>query len=278
MEDDEPRYTVIYLDGAKETVPYLSRGGRAVVSYPTGDTFDGTFDDARVKQGAGVYTWFAVAAADDDDGGEDEAPAATPSKYEGLYTDGKRNGLGMMRYANGDVYHGEWVDGVREGEGAFTYANGDIYSGSWKAGAREGEGAYLFAGTECQLSGTWASGRIVRGQLAYDDGSVFAGAFLHNQPFGPGVITGANGNVQRGAFWQGRYPELGDRVFAGKGGDSYWLHAGKVASDERADGSFSVAFDDGSTAESVALARLRAENEATPMYGKLVWKSPAPIL
>jgi len=273
-DEDGSTYTVTYLDGAQETVPFLSRGGKAIVSYPSGDTFEGFFDAARLKQGAGVYTWQVVVAEDDD---SEESTSAPPAKYEGLYVDGKRSGLGKMRYANGDVYHGEWSAGVREGEGAFTYANSDIYSGTWKAGAREGTGVYLFAGTECQLSGVWVAGRIAQGQLAYDDGSVFVGAFMHNQPFGPGTITAVNGNVQRGAFWQGRYPELGDRVVAGKQGDDYWLHAGKVSSDERADGTFSVLFDDGSTNESVALAKLRAENESTPMYGRLIWKSPAPL-
>jgi hypothetical protein len=33
------------------------RGDRAKVTYPNGDTFEGTFNEKLEKHGRGVYTW-----------------------------------------------------------------------------------------------------------------------------------------------------------------------------------------------------------------------------
>ena len=57
----------------------------------------GTFDAERIKQGQGSYVW--MGAAD----GDDEA-TVQKAKYEGVYKDGSRNGLGRMEYPGGDSY------------------------------------------------------------------------------------------------------------------------------------------------------------------------------
>ena len=44
----------------------------------------------------------------------------------------ERNGNGTMRYSNGDVYDGQWVDDKRNGQGKMTYSNGEVYEGEWK--------------------------------------------------------------------------------------------------------------------------------------------------
>ncbi|HIF11278.1 MAG TPA: MORN motif precursor, partial [Sneathiellales bacterium] len=43
-------------------------------------------------------------------------------KAVGAWVRGKKNGEGMMTYANGDVYVGAWADGERNGEGTLTFA------------------------------------------------------------------------------------------------------------------------------------------------------------
>ena len=57
MGDDEDAsgYSVRYLDGAKETSVWLNRPGRAFVTYPKGDTFEGDFNAARKKDGRFVF-------------------------------------------------------------------------------------------------------------------------------------------------------------------------------------------------------------------------------
>ena len=52
--------------------------------------------------------------------------------YIGSWHLDERNGNGTMRYSNGDVYDGRWVDDKRNGEGKMTYSNGEVYEGEWK--------------------------------------------------------------------------------------------------------------------------------------------------
>lgn len=51
--------------------------------------------------------------------------------FFGLWHLDKRNGNGTMRYSNGDVYEGHWVDDKRNGQGKMTYSNGEVYEGEW---------------------------------------------------------------------------------------------------------------------------------------------------
>ena len=54
--------------------------------------------------------------------------------YEG-YTNEveQRDGVGMMKYNNGDVYIGEWKYDQMNGEGAFIFQNGERYEGRFNA-------------------------------------------------------------------------------------------------------------------------------------------------
>jgi len=45
---------------------------------------------------------------------------------------GKRNGYGMILYANRDMWYGPWKDGIRDGYGIQVYANGTLRLGTWK--------------------------------------------------------------------------------------------------------------------------------------------------
>jgi len=51
--------------------------------------------------------------------------------YFGIWHMDKRNGNGTMRYSNGDVYEGYWVDDKKNGQGKMTYSNGEVYEGEW---------------------------------------------------------------------------------------------------------------------------------------------------
>lgn len=42
-------------------------------------------------------------------------------RYEGEWSNGRINGKGTLRLANGDVYSGEWKDAKRHGIGIYTY-------------------------------------------------------------------------------------------------------------------------------------------------------------
>jgi hypothetical protein len=60
------------------------------------------------------------------------------------------------------IYEGECENGKANGQGVQRYADGEYYSGSFKDNLREGRGTqYLVDATE--ISGTWKAGRLVSG-------------------------------------------------------------------------------------------------------------------
>lgn len=62
----------------------------------------------------------------------------------------KKNGRGVMQFANGNLYDGEWKDDDRHGKGVhywkdFSKYHGDRYDGEWVEGKFNGKGVYYFA-------------------------------------------------------------------------------------------------------------------------------------
>lgn len=123
---EQGTYEVVYLDGDQETANFISRSGRARVTYPNGDVYEGGFNDEKRKHGENATYTFAQTQ------GNEEGDAAQPCVYTGSYVDGHRSGLGTMKYSDGSKYRGQWSQGLRHGKGAQTYANGDMYSGEWR--------------------------------------------------------------------------------------------------------------------------------------------------
>jgi hypothetical protein len=63
------------------------------------------------------------------------------AKYEGEYTENKRNGHGVYVHADGRTYTGEYADDKPHGRGVLTDAKGTvIHEGNWKKGQFMGEG------------------------------------------------------------------------------------------------------------------------------------------
>ena len=46
------------------------------------------------------------------------------NSYEGAYSDDKKNGYGVYKWASGNVYHGNYVDDERSGEGTMVWTDG----------------------------------------------------------------------------------------------------------------------------------------------------------
>ena len=195
MDDEEAEYQYV-LKGGKEGEEeeernWLAKPGAATVSYPNGDTFDGTFDGERQKEGEGTYTWVL----------KDEDDEAKPiGSYAGNYANGKRNGFGAMTFPSGDRYTGDFKDGLMHGEGTYEYANGDIYSGSFADNAKAGQGEDEFGADGSKMVGTWAAGSITEGKWLFADGSYYTGAFSEGRPTGAGSFTFTNGITQTGAY------------------------------------------------------------------------------
>lgn len=65
-------------------------------------------------------------------------------QYKGGFDNFKFNGIGELKFKNGDIYSGGFQDGLFEGEGTFMGSSFSLecvkYEGSWKKGSKEGFG------------------------------------------------------------------------------------------------------------------------------------------
>lgn len=197
MGDEEAEYKVKYIDveeDAEEATEFnwVSRAGKALVTYPNGCTYEGEFNSEKQKHGMGTFTWVE---ADEEEGFKKVAT------YEGNYADGKKHGIGKMTFPNGDVYHGEWKENKMEGEGTYTYAKTkDIYSGAWVDGKKAGAGCYEYGADKSKLKGTWEAGAFVTGEWILEGAGTYTGSFQKGKPVGAGSFSFANGIKQDGEF------------------------------------------------------------------------------
>lgn len=90
---------------AKENVGPSKKGNLPTVSVEDGGKYEGEFNDARNRQGAGTMHFHS---------GE---------VYEGQWVDGQCEGEGRFTYSNGNVYSGRWVANRKQGKGKLRYAN-----------------------------------------------------------------------------------------------------------------------------------------------------------
>ena len=198
-DEDAPQCKVVYIDGAEEEeTNWIKRAGKCRVTYPNGCTFEGTFDDEKVKQGAGVYIWMGPGA--EEDSVEEKA------RYEGDYKDNMKHGVGKMVFPNKDVYEGEWFENKMQGTGTYIYnstAKGgqpDIYSGSFVDGKKEGDGRYEFGADQSMFVGTWVGGEMTTGKWELKGAGVYTGEFKLSRPFGEGKFDFTSGLSQGGSY------------------------------------------------------------------------------
>lgn len=67
----------------------------------------------------------------------------------------KRDGKGLMIYANGDIYEGSWQNDLKHGYGILEKKSGDKYYGFWNNGLKEGQGYYYYSSTAKIYLGEW---------------------------------------------------------------------------------------------------------------------------
>jgi len=183
-------YTLVKETG-EDTNSSHGYSGKARVTYPCGDQFEGMFENG-VRHGAGTYKYW-----------EFGNPPNEQREFVGTFKENLKQGLGIMKYDKGGAfYHGHFLDGKRHGEGTFKYANGDIYSGMWEKGKKHGKGTYVYATTKYTIVGEWKDGEIVSGKWSFTNGSHYIGGFKKQKPFGDGVWKFANSTTVEGAYSQ----------------------------------------------------------------------------
>lgn len=121
--------------------PVLADGGRWVVSWDTGCRlwqpspregeqvrWRGRCENGKA-QGDGVAEWFVN--------------PALPDRCECHFVNGRAEGLGNYRWADGVYYSGEFKAGSIEGTGLIRYPDGELYEGEFKNGLPNGWGVQV---------------------------------------------------------------------------------------------------------------------------------------
>ena len=123
-------------------------------------------------------------------------PIKKPNKvYEGEIEDGKMNGQGTLRLADGSVYEGEWKDGNMHGKGTYTSSYGSVYEGEWKDDKKHGKGKLTFSNGDV-YEGEWKDGKMNgKGKMTYSNGSVYEGKWKDDKKHGKGTYTSPSGSV-----------------------------------------------------------------------------------
>lgn len=82
------------------------------------------------------------------------------SKYEGDFSNGKKEGKGTYTWGKfskypGYKYTGDWKEDKKEGKGTYFYPNGDIqYEGDFVNDQFEGNGKFIYQDKSC-YEGQW---------------------------------------------------------------------------------------------------------------------------
>jgi len=188
-EDEEAiQYSVLY-DGEEEACEYLNKDGKAKVTYPNGDTFEGNF--VNNSRSNGTYTF------------------SSGGVYQGNWEQGKRTGNGQFKYPDGTTYKGSWKNNQRHGMGSYYYNGGDSYCGNWQDGLKHGFGTYVYSTDGAQLTGEWQEGVLKTGEWTFGNmQTVFEGSFENGQPIGEGIFRFTNENqinTEFGEFNEGQW-------------------------------------------------------------------------
>ena len=132
-----------FQGGGKYIGSYVNGGkhGEGTFIYPDGSKYEGFWaNDA--KQGRGKYTY------------------VNGDTYEGEWADNQRHGQGVYSYAaTGSRYEGLWVQGKMEESGELIHAN-HRYVGGFLQSKPCGKGKYIFD-NGCQLRGRYELVEVV---------------------------------------------------------------------------------------------------------------------
>lgn len=112
---------------------------------------------------------------------------------------------GSFTYASGEEYHGEWKEGRRHGVGQLKFQDGTCYSGQFEKGLFHGSGALLFTDGS-RYEGEFVQGKFQGlGVFSRFDGMKFEGEFKDGRVEGYGLLTfpdGAHGVPRNEGLFQ----------------------------------------------------------------------------
>lgn len=136
------------------------------------------------------------------------------SSYVGQVADGKRQGLGVLEFKDGDRQAGEWKNNVLNGLGTERLSDGPRYEGQWSTGLPAGLGVREKPGKE-RAVGNFAAG-VLEGlgtrRVLSEPTVTQTGEFHGDTLDGLGIETLANGERYEGTFRAGKRHGYGQLI------------------------------------------------------------------
>jgi hypothetical protein len=136
------------------------------------------------------------------------------ASYVGQVADGKRQGLGVLEFKDGDRQAGEWKNNILNGLGTERLNDGPRYEGQWSTGLPAGLGVREKPGSE-RAEGNFAVGRLEglgTRRVLSEPTMTQTGQFEGDTLNGLGVETLANGERYAGMFRAGKRHGYGQLI------------------------------------------------------------------
>ena len=154
--------------------------GLGVMRYANGDLYDGQWE-SHLRHGYGVIeyadgrSYSGLFRKGEKSGAGNDVGAV--DSYSGSYRDGMANGPGrLVSSETGETIDGIFKNGRLEGLCTITYPNGDYYAGLFRNGLPHGKGRYVLGDSGDEFLETFENGHCVLGVLGPDENPVLATA------------------------------------------------------------------------------------------------------
>jgi hypothetical protein len=146
--------------------------------------------------------------------------------FDGVITNGVRDGPGKLTWTNGDTYVGDFKNGLRHGKGVYEEKKaGRRYEGAWVMSQKDGKGVETFANGDT-YTGEYVSDMFNGEGELVSKGGKYKGAFKNGLKHGLGVMLFYKANARYEGFWrEGRMDGKGLYSWAdGKRHEGMWIN------------------------------------------------------
>jgi hypothetical protein len=180
---------LVHAGESASTPKYVQDEKGCSVWSDSPDLFDHLTWDGKCEQGKasglGTLIWYHGADA--------------YLTYWGALSEGKMQGGGDLRTADGIHYEGQFANDAFEGQGILTLPNGERYAGNFAQGQRTGFGHYTWPNGN-HYEGDFVDG-LATGQGKKTWGNVsYEGLWQDGHMSGQGLYTRENGDQIKGQF------------------------------------------------------------------------------
>jgi hypothetical protein len=135
--------------------------------------------------------------------GNDPAYMYNGHSYQGAYSGGIREGVGLEVTPTGDMYNGQWHRDMKHGNGRMILANGDYYEGEFRENKATGNGIFWrgFGNEKITYTGEFRNGmQDGKGVEVYPGGASYKGDFVQNVKHGEGEFLFPDKTRYKGQF------------------------------------------------------------------------------